>query len=119
MPPAATEVEQSSVLSKLVLPEAGNIAEGAMATTTGKDTAWIGRDTTTVSRKEFDRILRELTTGARETETPGAYRGLWYLRFDNTVIGVRISEFYGCTIDIIDSGGSLLLRTGARIHCLD
>lgn len=90
-----------------------------MANTSGRATAWIGRDTTTINRKEFDRILIELTTGARETETPGAYRGLWYLRVDNTIIGVRVSEFYGCTIDIVDSGGNALLRTGTRIHCLD
>nr|WP_291173640.1 hypothetical protein [Hyphomicrobium sp.] len=140
VPPTATETEPSLVVRKYKKEgvrgirspgrgagreprsrsdRLGSMSEGAMADTGGKATAWIGRDTTTVNRKEFDRILRELTTGATETETPGAYRGLWYLRSDNTVVGVRISEFYGYTIDIVDSGGNALLRTGARIHCLD
>jgi hypothetical protein len=78
-----------------------------------------GLDTATVTRNEFDRLLRELAKGSEETDTPKDYQGIWYRRSDGTTFGVRRSEKHGLTIDIIDSLGDLLVRSNTRIHSDD
>ena len=67
-----------------------------------------------VSKEEFDKLLVDFTRGARETETPARYRGLWYLRADGTTIGIRRSRKLGQVIEIIDSLDNPKFRPGMR-----
>jgi hypothetical protein len=89
-------------------------------TIVGRRSKGAGMEVRTVSRAEFDRVLRELTDGATELAPPRSnYKGLWYRRADGTIIGVRRSDGSGLTIDIIDSQRSPLLGPGTRIHSDD
>ena len=85
----------------------------------GRRSRGAGDDVTTVSSQQFDQLLRELSRGATERSTPSGYGGLWFQRADGTVIGIRRSEQYGLTIDIVDSGQSPLLAPGLRFHSND
>ncbi len=78
-----------------------------------------GDDVRTVTGDEFDRLLRGLAKGATEIDTPPRYKGVWYKRSDGTTIGIRRSDPHGLTIDIIDSLGHPLLKSGTRIHSDD
>jgi hypothetical protein len=92
------------------------VAKGRPIGTRRKDA---GEDTRTVTPNEFDRLLRELAKGAKETDTPAGYDGIWYKRADGTTFGVRRSEKHGLTIDIIDSLGDPVVPSNTRIHTDD
>ena len=74
-------------------------------------------DVRTVTTSEFEDLLRKLTNDAKEINpSDPTYQGAWFGRADGTVIGVRRSNRYGLTIDIIDSQGNPALSPGTRIN---
>ncbi len=82
----------------------------------GRRSRGAGDDVTTVSSQQFEQLLRELSRGATEMPTPPSYSGQWFQRSDGTVIGVRRSEQFGLTIDIVEGGPHPLLAPGLRFH---
>lgn len=82
----------------------------------GRRSRGAGNDVTTVSSQQFDQLLRELSSGATERSAPSGYGGLWFQRADGTVIGIRRSEQFGLTIDIVDRGQNPILAPGLRFH---
>ena len=69
----------------------------------------------TLAEADFSRLLERLTRDARNTPARADYRGLWYQRPDGTIVGIRMSEQHGLTIDVIDSGAANLLK-GYKVH---
>ena len=82
----------------------------------GQQTKRAGSDVRTLSPHEFDQLLRDMTFGAQEAKTPTVYEGIWYRRASGETIGVRRSEDYGLTIDIVDGLGHPVLSNIRRIH---
>lgn len=82
----------------------------------GQQTNRAGQDVRTVTPAEFDQLLREMTQGAQESKPPPAYQGIWYRRSSGETVGVRRSDDYGLTIDIVGSLGHPILRRLRRIH---
>ena len=74
-------------------------------------------DTTTVTKSEFDQLLRDMTNGAKKSvPTDPRYKGLWYERTDGTIIGVRRSRNFGLSIDVVRSNDETKIKNGTRIH---
>ncbi len=70
----------------------------------------------TVPLSEFEKVLRDLTRGAERVQAPLDYAGVWYRRpSDGSIIGVRWSERYGFTIDVVQSGDPAVPRN-TKVH---
>ncbi|MBI4275950.1 MAG: hypothetical protein HY659_14745 [Rhizobiales bacterium] len=69
----------------------------------------------TVTRLKFQQIRDDLLVGARAISTPRSYNGLWFERPDGTRFGLRVSEQYGTTIDVVRSEHSQL-QPGFKVH---
>jgi hypothetical protein len=69
----------------------------------------------TLSPKEFDALRFELLEGANPVSAPDDYKGMVFERPDGSLIGIRNSDKYGITIDVIKST-SRSIHDGFRIH---
>jgi hypothetical protein len=69
----------------------------------------------TVSPEEFDALRFELLEGAGPVSGPDSYDGMVFERPDGSLIGIRNSDKYGITIDVIKST-SPAIDNGLRIH---
>jgi filamentous hemagglutinin len=72
----------------------------------GQKVGGAGPGITTVTRDQFVQIETQLLNGATPTTTPASYPGTFYQRADGTVIGIRISDANGPTIEVINPGSS-------------
>ena len=75
-----------------------------------------GASVRTVTNEEFDQLLRDMTSGAVETNPSPGYQGLWYRRPTGEMVGIRRSKNNGLTIDIVDRLGNPALDELKRIH---
>jgi hypothetical protein len=64
--------------------------------------------TRTLAPEEFGPFLREITRNATDMKTPETYAGLWYLKPNGEIAGVRFSSGSGLTVDIIRSNSSIV-----------
>lgn len=69
----------------------------------------------TVSPEEFETLRFELLEGAGPVSGPEDYKGMVFERPDGSLIGIRNSDKYGTTIDVIKST-SRTIPNGFRIH---
>jgi hypothetical protein len=69
----------------------------------------------TVTSPEFEELLAQLSLGAQSTVTPPLYQGRWYLRPDGSIFGLRRSERYGMTFEVISSN-TPDIRSGDKVH---
>jgi hypothetical protein len=60
-------------------------------------------DVRTVAPASFDRIRNDLLTGTQQTRADAGYNGVWFRRRDGSVIGLRLSEQHGLTLEVIES----------------
>ena len=71
--------------------------------------------TRTVTTPNFNKMLEELSPGAKIVSSPPAYGGVWYRRPDGSIFGVRRSEEHGITFDVIENDHPLI-RSGFKVH---
>ena len=69
----------------------------------------------TVSPAEFEALESELLSGAIPVSAPDTYDGMVFERPDGSLIGIRNSDRYGITLDVIKST-SPKIENGFRIH---
>jgi hypothetical protein len=69
----------------------------------------------TVSPEEFETLRFELLEGAGPVSGPSDYESMVFERPDGSLIGIRNSDKYGATIDVLRST-SRSIRNGFRIH---
>lgn len=74
-----------------------------------------GNDVRTVGKEEFEVLRDRLLDGAKEVQPKSNYAGKWFQRPDGTIVGVRQSEKFGTTLDVVE-GGKSGLENGYRIH---
>jgi hypothetical protein len=74
-----------------------------------------GKETRTISLREFQELLEGVSPGAQLTASPLRYRGEWYRRPDGSIFGVRRSEQNGITFDIIENGHPQI-GPGYKVH---
>lgn len=72
-------------------------------------------DVRMVTPAEFDRIHNELLAGAQRTRADASYNGVWFRRHDGFVIGLRFSEQYGLTLEVIRSNHPTV-RPNLKVH---
>lgn len=70
----------------------------------------------TVERDTFSKLKNELMDGAEEVPGPRTYEGKVFRRPDNSEFGVRNSEKYGETIDVMKSTDRIALPEGYKLH---
>ena len=69
----------------------------------------------TTSSPHFDEIYSELKSGSKPAEPPRHYDGSAFERFDGIVIGERVSEQHGRTLEVLRSNDPLLPQ-GFKVH---
>ncbi|MGO4523571.1 hypothetical protein AB4097_01770 [Microvirga sp. 2MCAF35] len=69
----------------------------------------------TVPTSEFREMLITVTPGSQIISSPVGYRGQWYLQPDGSIFGIRWSERYGVTLDVIRSNNPLV-PNGYKVH---
>ncbi|MEQ1712584.1 MAG: hypothetical protein ABL908_14450 [Hyphomicrobium sp.] len=81
----------------------------------GEKVGGAGTDARTVSKEELEALRGRLLDGAKEITPKSDYAGKWFQRPDGTIVGVRLSEKFGTTLDVVE-GGKSGLKNGYRIH---
>ncbi len=84
--------------------ELGTISKGA------------GDGIRTVTKQEFATLKAEMLDGAIEVSSPAAYAGKWFQRRDGSVAGIRFSEEYGETLEVVRTLGNNTLKNGYKVH---
>ena len=75
-----------------------------------------GEGIRTTSKSEFGKLKSELLDGAVEVPARGGYIGKWFQRPDGSIFGIRNSEKYGETIDVVKSIDQTVLKNGYKVH---
>ena len=70
----------------------------------------------TVERDTFSKLKNELMDGAKEVAGPRSYEGKVFRRPDNSEFGVRYSEKYGETIDVMKTTDRIAVPDGYKLH---
>ena len=70
----------------------------------------------TLEKEQFETLKSELMDGAVEVPGPASYPGKTFQRLDGSVIGVRQSEKFGETIEVINSVDKAILENGYKVH---
>ncbi|MGO4571546.1 hypothetical protein [Microvirga sp. 2TAF3] len=71
--------------------------------------------TYTVPPSEFRELLVAVTPGSQVVPSSAGYLGQWYRQPDGSIFGVRWSERYGVTLDVIRSNNPLV-PNGHKVH---
>lgn len=71
--------------------------------------------TYTIPTSEFRELLVTVTPGSQIISSPAGYLGQWYRQPDGSIFGVRWSERYGVTLDVIRSNNPLV-PNGYKVH---
>ncbi|WP_262029539.1 hypothetical protein [Microvirga sp. Mcv34] len=69
----------------------------------------------TIPTSVFREMLITVTPGSQIITSPVGYRGQWYQQPDGSVFGIRWSERYGVTLDVIRSNNPLV-PNGYKVH---
>ncbi len=69
----------------------------------------------TIPTSEFRELLVAVTPGSEIIPSPTGYRGQWLRQPDGSIFGVRWSERYGVTLDVIRSNNPMV-RPGDKVH---
>ena len=85
----------------------------------GVRAARAGPNIRTLSNNEFGKLKSDLLDGAKEVSPPRGYEGRAFERPDGTRFGIRKSEDYGETIDVINSNDETIFPKGYKFHGAD
>lgn len=69
----------------------------------------------TVTTQDFAKIQTDLLIGASPIPAAPGYIGTWYQRRDGTIVGIRLSQESGITIDVIQSNVPSI-PNGFKVH---
>lgn len=72
-------------------------------------------DTRTCTPSEFRSLVESVSPGAQVVLSPPSYEGLWYRQPNGSVFGLRLSEQYGMTYDVIRNDHPIF-RPGFKVH---
>jgi hypothetical protein len=81
----------------------------------GERESGAGGNIRTVPSDEFTQIRDQLMAGAVPVQTPRSYNGLWFDRPDGMRFGLRLSDDYGPTIDVMRSDKPPF-EDGLKVH---
>lgn len=70
----------------------------------------------TLQKSEFEKFKTEVLDGAVEVAPPKTYDGRVFSRPDGSLVGVRKSDQFGETIDVIKSPDPSTLSNGFKVH---
>ena len=70
----------------------------------------------TLEKEEFGKLKSELIDGAVEVPAQQGYEGKVYRRPENSEFGIRSSEKYGESIDVMKTSDGSVLPNGYKIH---
>jgi hypothetical protein len=82
----------------------------------GARAARAGEGIRTLERTEFEKVKSDLLDGATEVPAPAGYEGKAFQRPDGSIIGIRDSEKYGETLDVLKSTDETVLKNGYKVH---
>lgn len=70
----------------------------------------------TLERSEYDKLKADLLDGAKERTSATGYNGKLYERSDGSIIGLRNSNKYGETLEVMKSTDKARLPNGYKVH---